>query len=179
MSVRFFFAAIAIVALVLINLGGQNPQAHSITECISPLGRPTAWGLTVQSPFIPTNQPGTCAMFIPFSQIGKSNAACKQMVKTKTAVRSAPTAVPVVKRTVFAFKTRPAIAPKGPQKGAFTAVVNETGGEGDDEFNRVHTGVRLEATDGKGNCFQVGKDYNILGSGRGLKAFLDDYNSAP
>lgn len=99
-------------------------------------------------------------------------------MKNINAVKSAPTAAPAVqtiKKTVFAFKTRTAIAPKGLLKGIFTVAVNETGGAGDDEFNRFHT--ELEVTDAKGSRFLISRDYNILPNGRGLNAFLNDYNS--
>jgi hypothetical protein len=85
------------------------------------------------------------------------------------------TVVPTVKTTVFAFKKRKPIAPTGLQKAKFIVAVNEAGGEGDNEFNRFHTAV--EVTDAKGNRFEVPKDYNILGTGRGFSSFLNDYNS--
>ena len=81
----------------------------------------------------------------------------------------------MIKKTVFAFKKRPAIAPKGLLKGTFTMAVNEAGGEGENEFNRFHTVV--EVTDAKGTRFAVPRDYNILGTGRGFSSFINDYNS--
>ena len=100
------------------------------------------------------------------------------MQNTK-AVKTAPTAVPVVsvvKKSVFAFKTRPEIAPKDLQKGIFISAINETPKDGS-EFNRVIVTVELEATDRKNGHFVVTKDYNILPSGRGFKAFIEDFNA--
>lgn len=84
--------------------------------------------------------------------------------------------VPTVKKSVFAFKTRPVIAANGLQKGIFVGVINETPENGD-EFNRVVVTVELETMDGKGNRFVVKKDYNILPNGRGFSAFIEDYNA--
>jgi hypothetical protein len=63
------------------------------------------------------------------------------------AAKSAPTAAPVVRvvqKTVFAFKKRPVIAPKGLQKGKFISAVNENGVENGEEINRVEVTVELE-----------------------------------
>ncbi len=84
--------------------------------------------------------------------------------------------VPIVKKTVFALKTRPVIAPKGLQRGTFISAINETPEKGD-EFNRVIVTIDLEATDGKGKPFQLTKPYNIMPNGRGAKAFVTDYNA--
>ena len=96
------------------------------------------------------------------------------MKKTNT---TAVATVPIVKKTVFAFKTRPAIAPKGLQNGLFTEVVNETGIENGKEFSRLIVTVELEAKNVKGQPFQVSKTYNIMPNGRGVNAFLNDYNT--
>ena len=85
------------------------------------------------------------------------------------------TAVPVVKKTVFALKTRAALAPKGRSNINFVEAVNEQCGEAGKEFNRIH--LVSEVTDGNGNRFRIPKDYNIYNNERGLNAFISDYNA--
>jgi len=101
------------------------------------------------------------------------------MVQNRKAVKLAPTAAPagnVVKKSVFAFKTRPAIAPTGLQKGTLVSALNEVGVENGKEVNRVAKTVKLEAADGKGNHFVLTKNYNVMPSGRGFTAFTTDFN---
>jgi hypothetical protein len=83
--------------------------------------------------------------------------------------------VPTIKKTVFALKKRPLIAPKGLEKVTFIVAVHESGGVGDNEFSRIHTAV--EGMDAKGNRFVVPKDYNTLPNRRGVSAFVSDYNN--
>ncbi len=102
------------------------------------------------------------------------------MKNEKIAVKLAPTAAPVsnvVKKSVFAFKTRPAIAPTGLQKGTLVSALNEEGVEDGEEVNRVVKTVKLEATDPKGNHFVLTKNYNIKPNGRGFAAFTTDFNA--
>jgi hypothetical protein len=98
------------------------------------------------------------------------------IIKMKTTTKQTNTAVNIVKKTVFAFKSRPVIAPKGLQKGTFVGAINEAGVKDGKQIDRVVVTVELETADGKGSPFVVTKDYNILPNGRGFKAFLDDYN---
>ena len=101
-------------------------------------------------------------------------------MSTVKSVKSAPALVPlvpVVKKTVFAFKTRLAIAPKGLQKATYVAAVNEMGGEDETEFNHIVKSVVLEAKDAKGMPWVLTKKYNIMANGRGAKAFIADYNA--
>ena len=93
-----------------------------------------------------------------------------------TISKSVPT-VQLVTKTVFALKARPSIAPKGLQKGTFLSAVNETGTEAGEEFNRLIVTVALEAKDAKGQPFQVEEKYNLLPNGRGLNAFIKDYEA--
>jgi len=100
-------------------------------------------------------------------------------MKLNKAVKSASTATPlvnVVKKSVFAFKMRPEIAPKDLQKGTFVSAINETPESGDD-FNRVVVTIELEAMDRNNAHFVVTKDYNIMPSGRGFSAFIEDINA--
>ena len=93
----------------------------------------------------------------------------------KKSLNSAEIAVvPSVTKTVFAFKKRPLIAPKGLQKGVFILAENQSGGEGDNAFSVLHT--QVEVADAQGHRHVVAKDYNIMQSGRGINAFLQDYN---
>ena len=95
------------------------------------------------------------------------------------AAKLAPTAAPTVqtiKKTVFAFKTRPVIAPTGVQKCTYVSAINETA-QDSEEFNRVVVTVELAATDPKNQPFKLEKHYNIVSGGRGFSSFLDDYNS--
>ena len=105
------------------------------------------------------------------------------MSKAHAAVKSASTATPIVsivKKSTFAFKTRPEIAPTDLQKCKFISAINETPSETTEdgsEFNRVVVTVELEATDRKKNHFLLTKKYNILPSGRGFTAFIEDFNA--
>ena len=108
------------------------------------------------------------AQFVPTQTQGV------QTPKAKTPVAAAP---PVFKKTVFCFKQRPAIATKGLHPATFISAINESGGEGDNEYNHLKVAVKLAETDPKGQPFTVQKLYNILPTGRGISAFLDDFNS--
>ncbi len=137
----------------------------------------TAWDLRFTS-LDKLNQPGTCLMFILVSQInGESNGAIVKMNNNKIVVKLAPTVVPavsVVKKSVFAFKSRPEIAPKGFQEATYVSAINETPENGD-AFNRVVKSVKLDAPNSKGNHWVLVKTYNLLG--RGAAAFVEDYNA--
>jgi hypothetical protein len=102
-------------------------------------------------------------------------------INKQNVVKLAPVAVPVgnkvILKTVFAFKTRPAIVPKGIQTGTFISAINEESAEIGKEFNRVVTKVKLEAQDANGTQFELEKKYNILGGGRGFKSFITDINA--
>jgi hypothetical protein len=96
------------------------------------------------------------------------------------AAKSAPTAAPVVRvvqKTVFAFKKRPVIAPKGLQKGKFISAINQEGVENGESINRVVVTIELENKHPNGNHFVLTKNYNILPSGRGFSAFTEDFNA--
>ena len=81
------------------------------------------------------------------------------------------------KTNKFTLVTRPEIAPKGTQQGVITEVVNVTGTEDGEEFNRRDNVVELESKNSKGEAFSLTKSYNLAESGRGLALFLRDYNS--
>jgi len=85
--------------------------------------------------------------------------------------------VPAVTKSVFAFKTRAVMAPKGVVSGTFVVAVNESGGGGDNEFNRFRIAVQLDAADRKGQPFTVEKTYNLLPNGRGINSFVQDFNA--
>jgi DNA-binding HxlR family transcriptional regulator len=53
----------------------------------------------------------------------------------------------------------------------------ETGNENGNDFNRLKLVVQLDAKDTKGRPFNVDKAYNLLPNGRGLNAFMKDYQS--
>jgi hypothetical protein len=102
------------------------------------------------------------------------------MSNTHIAVKPVPTAAPlvsVVKKSVFAFKTRPEIAPKGLRKAIFISALNEESLKKDDEFNRVTVTVELVDLDRQNKHFVLTKVYNILPSGRGFSAFIKDMNA--
>ena len=77
----------------------------------------------------------------------------------------------------FSLLTRPEIAPKGPQPGVITEVVNVTGTKNGKEFNHMEVAVKLEAKNRKGEQYVLVKTYNIADNGRGVGLFLNDYSS--
>ena len=131
---------------------------------------PAARGLTVLNPFIQTT---TWGLVLRSSQSvnHKSNGQTQIMKINKTAVVPA---VQTVKKTVFALKKRPYIAPKGLQKVAFTVAVHESGGVGESAFSRIHTVV--EGQDSNGTRFKLPKNYNTMPNKRGVNNFVGDYN---
>lgn len=80
----------------------------------------------------------------------------------------------IEKKAVFTFKTRPEIAPKGLQRATYQSTTNESS-DGPNGVNYAITVIRLEATDKKGNPFDLVKRYNL--NGQGAAKFLEDYNS--
>lgn len=104
------------------------------------------------------------------------------MTTTKSAVKWAPTAVPIVpivQKSIFSLKKRPVIAPVGLQNATYMGMLNEIpqDPEASDEFNRGVLTVDLDKTDPKGVHFALTKTYNLLPNGRGPRSFLEDYNS--
>lgn len=100
-------------------------------------------------------------------------------MKSKAAVKPAPTTTPAVKpvkNQVFAFKKRSPIATKGIQKSTWLSAINETVGDGS-EVNVVEVTVQLAEKDGGNKPFVLKKKYNIREGGRGFKAFIDDTNA--
>lgn len=79
-----------------------------------------------------------------------------------------------VKKAVFTWKTRPEIAPKGPQPATYQSTINESS-DGPNGVNYAITVIRLKAKDKKGNPFDLTKRYNL--NGQGAAKFLEDYNS--
>lgn len=101
------------------------------------------------------------------------------MAKTQNAVKLAPTAAPVgnvIKKNVFALKTRPAMAEAGMQDAKLVSVICEAGIEKGKKINRIVKTVEIEATDPK-NHHVLTKNYNILPSGRGFSGFIADINA--
>ncbi len=86
------------------------------------------------------------------------------------------TVVPTIKKTVFALKTRPAMAAAGLQKAKFISAICEEGVENGKTIHRIGKTVKLEATDPKGE-FVLTKNYNIMPNGRGFTAFITDFNA--
>jgi len=83
--------------------------------------------------------------------------------------------VAVTRNTVFAFKARPELAPKGLINGTFVMAAHESGGEPGKEFSRLVVTVELETKDGNNQPFRVTKAYNLLG--RGVSAFVQDFQA--
>ena len=81
----------------------------------------------------------------------------------------------VVERTsVFTFKTRPVIAPKGLQQAVWRGAVRESWVD----KSQVVVSVEIKNEQAPGAPpFTLQKRYNIGKSGRGNKMFIDDYNA--
>jgi len=74
------------------------------------------------------------------------------------------------------LKSPPAIAPRGCQRGVFTAAKQETGADAlGTEFNRVTVVVQLEALDARKKPYEISKVYNL--AGRGFSAFCEDFKA--
>lgn len=88
--------------------------------------------------------------------------------KTGTAVATAS----IIKSSTFKPKTRPLIVTLGSHKGLLTDVVYESGTEADVEISRL---IATTEISDKGHLFKVSKAYNMLPGGRGISAFMKDY----
>jgi hypothetical protein len=84
-------------------------------------------------------------------------------------------AATVVTKSVFSFKVRPVIAPKGLKKATWVSAVNESSETGD--VNRVVATVRLQETDLNSQPIMLTKSYDVRPNKRGANMFLDDYNA--
>lgn len=95
----------------------------------------------------------------------------------KTTTNSNKGIVITNKTSKFTLLARPEIAPKGKNPGVITEVVNLSGTEDGEEFNRMDIVVQLDAKNSKGQAFKLTKSYNLAENGRGITLFIKDYNS--
>lgn len=102
------------------------------------------------------------------------------MAKNQNAVKLASTAAPagnIIKKNVFALKTRPAMAEAGMQEAKLISAICEAGIEKGKKIHRIVKTVELKAKDPKGDPFVLTKKYNIMPNGRGFSAFTNDINA--